>query len=89
MASYVEDGFSVGVAQFISGGQSLDKVGWQVGDVDLFEINEAFAVVAMAAAKEIGARSAAKRRKAIEKVIGWALRSAGSQYKMERIPGII
>src|SRR5690606_2307384 len=25
----------------------LDKVGWQVGDVDLFEINEAFAVVAM------------------------------------------
>ena len=28
MASYVEDGFTVGVAQFISGGQSLDKVGW-------------------------------------------------------------
>ena len=27
----------------------LDKVGWSVGDVDLFEINEAFAVVAMAA----------------------------------------
>ena len=26
-----------------------DKVGWSVGDVDLFEINEAFAVVAMAA----------------------------------------
>src|SRR3982074_288022 len=25
----------------------LDKVGWSVGDVDLFEINEAFAVVAM------------------------------------------
>ena len=32
----------------------LDKVGWQVGEVDLFEINEAFAVVAMAAAKELG-----------------------------------
>ena len=32
----------------------LGKVGWQVGDVDLFEINEAFAVVAMAAAKELG-----------------------------------
>jgi acetyl-CoA C-acetyltransferase len=32
----------------------LGKVGWQAGDVDLFEINEAFAVVAMAAAKEIG-----------------------------------
>ncbi len=27
----------------------LDKVGWSVGDVDLFEINEAFAVVPMAA----------------------------------------
>ncbi len=29
----------------------LDKTGWSVGDVDLFEINEAFAVVAMAAAR--------------------------------------
>jgi acetyl-CoA C-acetyltransferase len=32
----------------------LDKAGWTVGDVDLFEINEAFAVVAMAAAKDLG-----------------------------------
>ncbi|SFI84922.1 acetyl-CoA C-acyltransferase [Celeribacter neptunius] len=32
----------------------LSQVGWTVGDVDLFEINEAFAVVAMAAAKELG-----------------------------------
>ena len=32
----------------------LDQVGWRAEDVDLFEINEAFAVVAMAAAKEIG-----------------------------------
>ena len=32
----------------------LDKVGWKVGDVDLFEINEAFAVVAMAAMRELG-----------------------------------
>ncbi|MDF2114380.1 acetyl-CoA C-acyltransferase [Roseiarcaceae bacterium H3SJ34-1] len=31
----------------------LDKTGWSVGDVDLFEINEAFAVVAMAAAKDL------------------------------------
>ncbi|WP_150291546.1 acetyl-CoA C-acyltransferase [Sphingobium estronivorans] len=31
----------------------LDKAGWQVGDVDLFEVNEAFAVVAMIAAKEL------------------------------------
>jgi acetyl-CoA C-acetyltransferase len=32
----------------------LDKVGWSASDVDLFEINEAFAVVAMAAARDIG-----------------------------------
>ena len=32
----------------------LDKVGWSVGDVDLFEINEAFAIVPMAAAKDLG-----------------------------------
>lgn len=31
----------------------LDKTGWKVEDVDLFEINEAFAVVAMAAMKEL------------------------------------
>lgn len=32
----------------------LDKTRWQIEDVDLFEINEAFAVVAMAAAKDLG-----------------------------------
>jgi acetyl-CoA C-acetyltransferase len=32
----------------------LKQVGWSVGDVDLFEINEAFAVVAMAPIKELG-----------------------------------
>ncbi len=32
----------------------LDKAGWGVGEVDLFEINEAFAVVAMAAARDLG-----------------------------------
>ncbi|MGR9263728.1 acetyl-CoA C-acyltransferase [Rhizobium leguminosarum] len=31
----------------------LDRAGWTVEDVDLFEINEAFAVVAMAAAKDL------------------------------------
>jgi acetyl-CoA C-acetyltransferase len=31
----------------------LEKAGWKVGDVDLFEVNEAFAVVAMAAMKEL------------------------------------
>ncbi len=32
----------------------LKKIGWQVRDVDLWEINEAFAVVPMAAMKELG-----------------------------------
>ena len=35
-------------------GRLLTKTGWGVDSVDLFEINEAFAVVAMAAAKELG-----------------------------------
>ena len=32
----------------------LDKAGWRVEDVDLFEVNEAFAVVAMAPMRELG-----------------------------------
>ena len=32
----------------------LDKAGWTVGDVDLFEVNEAFATVAMAPMRELG-----------------------------------
>lgn len=32
----------------------LQKTGWNTGDVDLFEINEAFAVVPMAAAHDLG-----------------------------------
>lgn len=32
----------------------LEKIEWQAGDVDLFEINEAFAVVAMMAMRELG-----------------------------------
>ncbi len=32
----------------------LEKAGWTVADVDLFEVNEAFAVVAMIAARELG-----------------------------------
>ena len=32
----------------------LEKAGWKKGDVDLYEVNEAFAVVAMAAMKEHG-----------------------------------
>lgn len=32
----------------------LEKVNWALGDVDLFEINEAFAVVVLAAERELG-----------------------------------
>jgi acetyl-CoA C-acetyltransferase len=32
----------------------LQKAGWKLGDVDLFEVNEAFAVVAMAPMRELG-----------------------------------
>jgi acetyl-CoA C-acetyltransferase len=34
--------------------KALDRAGWSVGDVDLFEVNEAFAVVAMIAMRELG-----------------------------------
>jgi acetyl-CoA C-acetyltransferase len=32
----------------------MEKVNWKAGEVDLFEVNEAFAVVAMAAMRDIG-----------------------------------
>ncbi|MCH8348481.1 MAG: acetyl-CoA C-acetyltransferase, partial [Proteobacteria bacterium] len=31
----------------------LDKAGWSLGEVDLYEINEAFAVVTMAAMRDL------------------------------------
>ena len=34
--------------------KALNKAGWEVADVDLFEVNEAFAVVAMIAQKDLG-----------------------------------
>jgi acetyl-CoA C-acetyltransferase len=33
--------------------RALDRAGWQLGDVDLFEVNEAFAVVSMAAERDL------------------------------------
>ena len=32
----------------------LSKAGWSVGDVDLFELNEAFAAQSLAVVKELG-----------------------------------
>ncbi|MCH8552765.1 MAG: acetyl-CoA C-acyltransferase [Natronospirillum sp.] len=34
--------------------KALDKAGWQAGDVDCYEINEAFAMVTMLAQRELG-----------------------------------
>ena len=34
--------------------KALARAGWSVGEVDLFEVNEAFAVVAMIAARDLG-----------------------------------
>ncbi len=34
--------------------KALEKAGWEVGDVDLFEVNEAFACVAMIAMRDLG-----------------------------------
>jgi len=34
--------------------KALDKAGWSVADVDLFEVNEAFAIVAMIAMHDLG-----------------------------------
>ena len=34
--------------------KALDRAGWSLGDVDLFEVNEAFAVVAMIAMRDLG-----------------------------------
>ena len=31
----------------------LEKLGWNVGDVDLYEVNEAFAAVTMAAIQDL------------------------------------
>ncbi|MEZ5708166.1 MAG: acetyl-CoA C-acyltransferase [Blastomonas sp.] len=34
--------------------KALDKAGWAIGDVDLFEVNEAFACVSMIAMRDLG-----------------------------------
>jgi acetyl-CoA C-acetyltransferase len=34
--------------------KALAKAGWDINDVDLFEVNEAFAVVAMIAMRDLG-----------------------------------
>ena len=55
--------------------KALKKAGWSVEDVDLWEINEAFAVVAMIAMRELGIdRAQAERQR--RRHARWATRSA-------------
>jgi acetyl-CoA C-acetyltransferase len=42
------------VAPVVAIQKVLQQAGWKVGEVDLFEVNEAFAVVAMAAQRDLG-----------------------------------
>ena len=48
----------------------LDRLNWQASDVDLFEINEAFAMVTMLAIKEVGIDSRQSERMAVPALKG-------------------
>src|SRR3546814_5828558 len=50
--SQAPEWFTTAPVQAIS--NVLDKAGWKVDEVDLFEVNEAFACVAMAPMKDLG-----------------------------------
>jgi len=51
-ASHAQDPAWFTTAPIGAIGKLLERTGWRVGEVDLFEVNEAFAVVTMAAMKE-------------------------------------
>ncbi|MBD3764506.1 MAG: acetyl-CoA C-acyltransferase [Rhodobacterales bacterium] len=53
-ASHAQDPAWFTTAPIFAIGKLLDRLGWQAADVDLYEINEAFAVVAMAAMRDLG-----------------------------------
>jgi len=52
-SSYSQDPAEFALAPIGAVNELLKKTGWSINDVDVFEINEAFAVVAMAAIKEL------------------------------------
>ena len=54
MAAHAQEPKDFTIAPVGAINKVLDKAGWSVGDVDLFEINEAFACVAMFAMKDLG-----------------------------------
>ncbi len=52
--SYAQDPLWVTTAPVQAAQNALARAGWKVGDVDLWEVNEAFAVVPMAFMQELG-----------------------------------
>ncbi|MCT2558725.1 acetyl-CoA C-acyltransferase [Tsuneonella sp. YG55] len=54
MAAHAQEPKDFTVAPVGAINKVLDKAGWSIGDVDLFEVNEAFACVAMFAMKDLG-----------------------------------
>jgi acetyl-CoA C-acetyltransferase len=57
----------------------LQKVGWEIEDVDLFELNEAFAVQAVAVVRELGADPARVNVNGGAVALGHAIGSSGSR----------
>jgi acetyl-CoA C-acetyltransferase len=57
----------------------LEKTGWKLGDVDLFELNEAFAVQALGVAKELGLDLARVNVNGGAVALGHAIGSSGSR----------
>jgi acetyl-CoA C-acetyltransferase len=52
------DPATMGMGPVPASRKALERAGWQVGDVDLFELNEAFAAQACAVNKELGVDAA-------------------------------
>ena len=52
----------------------MQRTGWSLGEVDLFEVNEAFAVVGMAAMRDLDPSH--ERLNVHGGVVRWAIRSA-------------
>ena len=54
VAAHAQEPAKFATAPFGAINKLMDKTGWTIADVDLFEINEAFACVAMFAMKDLG-----------------------------------
>ena len=54
MAAHAHEPSKFTTAPVFASQKALEKAGWSLGDVDLFEVNEAFACVAMIAMRDLG-----------------------------------